>query len=479
MKLFNFIVIIIIVSFTFGLAQVQGQNTGVASANHDKHYGTHADFVSSDDSIPFDDRWWFMIMNTDDETDEDILNIKFTIESPVEIDWWEGYPTTYEYFDESESEWTYYFESGPEGPLDVPEKLFAGPSGDVGIASNEHPILSVSREVNPPILTDAVTTQFVVVRVSFTEVPSVDHVSVNVGVGESLIDPSLITTEIVDMQDVEYWEEYVWGLGETTAEWSIQSDLIEPGKEYVLVTELKSIKSDKIVGDPVWKPTVNPVMPIPLTELNSTGYSINVAHPDGVNTLFETNTEVSWHHSGAGGGTSIFLWAVTSDMYECGDDQYCVGNDSDNDGVEDQEDNCPFTPNPNQTDSDGDGIGDACDLNQYINVSIDIKPGSDPNCFNINGHGVIPVAINGSEDFNVYDIDVESLSLGGLTVRVRGKRGPLCSVEDWNGDGHSDLVCHFEDDPSNWAPGEDSATLTGNLFDLTPFEGTDSICVVP
>lgn len=114
-----------------------------------------------------------------------------------------------------------------------------------------------------------------------------------------------------------------------------------------------------------------------------------------------------------------------------------------------------------------------------IDVDIDIKPGSDPNCFNINGHGVIPVAINGSEDFSVYDIDVESLSLGGLVVRVRGNRGPLCSIEDWNEDGHPDLVCHFDDDPDNWVPGGDSATLTGALLDGTPIEGTDSICIVP
>ncbi len=34
--------------------------------------------------------------------------------------------------------------------------------------------------------------------------------------------------------------------------------------------------------------------------------------------------------------------------------------DSDGDGIPDDVDNCPFTPNPDQADADGDGVGDAC-----------------------------------------------------------------------------------------------------------------------
>jgi hypothetical protein len=112
-------------------------------------------------------------------------------------------------------------------------------------------------------------------------------------------------------------------------------------------------------------------------------------------------------------------------------------------------------------------------------VEIDIKPGSDPNCFNLNGHGVIPVAINGAADFDVYDIDVDTLLFDGLEVRMRGRKGPLCSKEDWNVDGYLDMVCHFEDDPANWVGGGATAMLTGALLDGTPFEGTDSICIVP
>ena len=112
-------------------------------------------------------------------------------------------------------------------------------------------------------------------------------------------------------------------------------------------------------------------------------------------------------------------------------------------------------------------------------VEIDIKPGSDPNCFNINGHGVIPVAVLGAEDFDVTDIDLTSLSFGGLEVRMRGNKGPLCSVDYSNDDPYLDLICQFEDDSSMWVPGDGEATLTGDLFDGTSIEGSDSICIVP
>jgi hypothetical protein len=112
-------------------------------------------------------------------------------------------------------------------------------------------------------------------------------------------------------------------------------------------------------------------------------------------------------------------------------------------------------------------------------VNIDIKPGSDPNCFNLNGHGVIPVAILGSSEFDVTQIEPYSLSFAELKARVRGKKGPLCHYEHVNDDGYLDMVCQFEDNVEYWVPGEGVADLTGELMDGTEFEGTDSICVVP
>jgi hypothetical protein len=94
----------------------------------------------------------------------------------------------------------------------------------------------------------------------------------------------------------------------------------------------------------------------------------------------------------------------------------------------------------------------------------------------------------GSADFDVTTIDTSSLIFGGLAVRVRGKKGPLCHVEDVSGDfrypvgapdGYLDLVCQFEDDATAWTEGDSVAELRGTLLDGTTMTGSDEICIRP
>lgn len=115
-----------------------------------------------------------------------------------------------------------------------------------------------------------------------------------------------------------------------------------------------------------------------------------------------------------------------------------------------------------------------------IQVAIDIKPGSDPNCFNNDGHGAIPVAILGSAEFDVSQIDPGTVQLQGLAVKAVGKGDKLLAhIEDVNGDGFDDLVVQIQDQDGTFTSGSGAAKVTGNLTDSTPFEGIDSICIVP
>ena len=113
-------------------------------------------------------------------------------------------------------------------------------------------------------------------------------------------------------------------------------------------------------------------------------------------------------------------------------------------------------------------------------VQIDIKPGSDPNCFNNDDHGVIPVAILGSATFDVTQIDPGTVSLDALVVKAVGKVNKLLThIEDVNNDGFDDLVVQIQDIDGAFSSGSGTATVAGALLDGTPFEGSDSICVVP
>ncbi len=114
-----------------------------------------------------------------------------------------------------------------------------------------------------------------------------------------------------------------------------------------------------------------------------------------------------------------------------------------------------------------------------LNVDIDIKPGSDPNAINNDGNGVIPVAILGSETFDVSQILADTITLEGLALKTVGKADKLLyHYEDVNADGFEDLVVQIQDEDGVFEPGEGEATVTGSLVDGRTFTGTDSIIVV-
>ena len=121
--------------------------------------------------------------------------------------------------------------------------------------------------------------------------------------------------------------------------------------------------------------------------------------------------------------------------------------------------------------------------NLSLEVEIDIKPYSTENCVNLNDHGVIPVAVLGSDEFDVTQVDPSTCTLQGMSVKMTGKSlKTLAHIEDANYDGFIGLVLQIEDSDGNFTEGQTEATLTCNLkeaFGGTPLEGTDHICIVP
>lgn len=110
-------------------------------------------------------------------------------------------------------------------------------------------------------------------------------------------------------------------------------------------------------------------------------------------------------------------------------------------------------------------------------VLIDIKPGSDPNCFNNNDRGVIPVVILSNVDFDATTIDPTTVSLDGQAVRIVGNGKIQASQEDANRDGRMDLVVQIEDIDGIYTKGTTIATLTAKTAEGVSIQGTDSICI--
>jgi uncharacterized membrane protein len=127
-------------------------------------------------------------------------------------------------------------------------------------------------------------------------------------------------------------------------------------------------------------------------------------------------------------------------------------------------------------------------------VAVDIKPTSCPNPLNIESSGVLPVAILGSEDVNVVDIDATSIQLAGVSAvrhAYEDVAGPVSDTNDCNctedgPDGYLDLTLKFKTQEiveellkvrGQLFDGEQLVLeLTGVLFGERPIEGTD--CVV-
>jgi hypothetical protein len=151
-----------------------------------------------------------------------------------------------------------------------------------------------------------------------------------------------------------------------------------------------------------------------------------------------------------------------------------VPGDGDGDGLLDEEDGCPDHPDPTQADADGNGVGDVC---QLLEVAIDVRPGLPVNLVNPMSRGVIPVAVLGADDFDVADVDPETLAFGPAGAPATDR--PRSRSKDVNRDGLTDLLVFFRAEESGIAFGDTEACVRGETLDGESFRGCDTIRTVP
>jgi uncharacterized repeat protein (TIGR01451 family) len=132
-----------------------------------------------------------------------------------------------------------------------------------------------------------------------------------------------------------------------------------------------------------------------------------------------------------------------------------------------------------------------------VEVHVDIKPGSCPNPLNVKGEGVLPVAVLGTADFDVVQVDIATLQIEGVAPLrsayedattpfdpATGKEDCFKDCTHEGPDGFLDLTLKFSAQEIVGTLGdvEDRECrvlkLTGTLIDGTPIVGEDVVLIL-
>lgn len=116
---------------------------------------------------------------------------------------------------------------------------------------------------------------------------------------------------------------------------------------------------------------------------------------------------------------------------------------------------------------------------QVTYIDINVKPGTVARS-KIDGKakGVIPVALMSSATFNAMTVDIKTLRFG-KTGTEASLRSCAKGGQDINKDGRLDLLCHFENHLSGFAPGDLQAFVKGKTVDGIAFEGRGGLKAIP
>ena len=121
----------------------------------------------------------------------------------------------------------------------------------------------------------------------------------------------------------------------------------------------------------------------------------------------------------------------------------------------------------------------AVEMPSVQQINVEVRPGSRGlTPLNPRSKGKIPVALLGDANFNALSVNSSTLTFGAL-----GGENSLSdcgsSVQDLNGDGYPDLLCHFDNQSAGFQYGDTEGTVKGKTKNGVMFQGTGVLKVVP
>lgn len=287
----------------------------------------------------------------------------------------------------------------------------------------EKPKFSISRRVEPEILTEGDTFQTITVAFKLEEPLPPEVNTFTIGIGSPLIAYQgyrLVEGYFVSQVPVAGWDNY--SPDGLSATWAIPPANIELGRTYQFQAILKSVKSLDLVGSPIFKPGVSVIRVRWKNPYNVTANSVTVTDPDNIiSATFSADNVVDWTTGVSDSRFDFWINPVVSEV---------------------------TSPTP--------------PFHVLIDADVDIKPET----LNLKSKGVLTAFIKLPEQYSVKNINVNTITCNGASA-IKG------IVDD------NTLIVKFRRQDlqiQKIEPEEEiELTITGQLSDGTVFEGSDEV----
>lgn len=397
-------------------------NRAWAQLSHVYMYITDQDSI---ENVPLEwsISWMMTIVNLEDFTHEPMINPRITVKSSLN-------------FVEFNPDDPAIFVAQPDLDLytwdfsghNLPEfKYLHAAAWEAENVIVERPRFTLSRTVTPEVLTGKATLQTVTITFKLEE-PLPDEIQfIYISIGDTpdiLHDPPLVEVEYVDQNEIDGWDSRPDKFGPY---WMANFPFLpEVGRTYIFEATIKSTKSNKILGSPIFKPRLHMGYICQKHQETKTSNSVTLVHSDIISANFSADNVVIWESP----NIHILRYSAILEPVLLG----IVENEP------------PF----------------------HVKVDADVT--INPEMLDLASEGVFTALIKLPKGYDINDIDASTLSCKGASA-VRGmisKDDKSIYMAEFN---IQDLVGVLLGDAV-------TLTITGELADRTQFEGSCTVKII-